>query len=318
MESHNIKPVVFTNKEGYRLFGMLHQPRVSDKRNIGIILLNPGFKSRVGPHRLYNKMAEVFSEMGFNVLRFDSSGLGDSEGEIKEFLMADFYRTVQVGRFVDDTIAAMDWMEKECGVSKFILSGLCGGAITGLLAGAKDQRVGSLIGLGLPVVLDGSEVDKIKNITEGQLKSIKKGYLNKLLNLKAWTRFMTLKSNYRLIIKSLFRSFINQSVNHQNSLSKEQITDASWNKLTTNFNPHFLAAFKEMVSSSKKILLIFSEADRLHWEFEEKFMKPYQDDFKKYETHVEIHLVKNANHIFSDRECLNNMLDVSTSWLRRY
>ena len=44
-----------------------------------IILLNAGLAHRVGPQRLYVKMARHMASQGFAVLRFDFSGIGDSE-----------------------------------------------------------------------------------------------------------------------------------------------------------------------------------------------------------------------------------------------
>ena len=48
------------------------------------------------------------------------------------------------------------------GIEKFILSGLCGGAITGLLTSEHDTRVEALLGLGMPVVFDVSEEQRHK------------------------------------------------------------------------------------------------------------------------------------------------------------
>ena len=102
--------VSFANRNGILLRGMLHEPDPRQARGVCVLLLSPGIKGRVGPHRLYLKIAERLVPMGFHVLRFDFYGLGDSEGEIEEHLLSDMYNTIQSGRYVDDTIAAMDWM----------------------------------------------------------------------------------------------------------------------------------------------------------------------------------------------------------------
>ncbi len=91
-----VEPVFFDNRNKLRLFGILHRPEGAGK-DVCIIILSPGIKSRVAPHRLYIKMAESFCEMGYCVLRFDPHGIGDSEGEIEERMSADFYGSVQVG-----------------------------------------------------------------------------------------------------------------------------------------------------------------------------------------------------------------------------
>ena len=166
----------FANRDGHMLVGILHEPVAQARRDVAIILLSPGVKNRVAPHRLYNKMAAEYASLGFWVLRFDFYGLGDAEGEVGERLLADLYRSIQLGRYVDDTRCAMDWMQHTYGIPKFVLGGLCGGAITGLLAGAKDHDVVGLLGLGVPVILDGSNVDKVRNLTVGQIGGLRAKY----------------------------------------------------------------------------------------------------------------------------------------------
>lgn len=312
----SVTPANFRNKKGLKLFGMLHTPSDS-KRDVGIIILNPGIKNRIAPHRLYVKMSQHFCELGFNVLRFDPEGIGDSEGEIDERFAADFYGTVQVGRFIDDTICAMDWMEHKLNVRRFILTGLCGGAITGLLTGAQDNRVDSLIGLGMPVILDGSNVNHFKYITEGQLRRVREGYLKKVKTIRAWFRFLTLRSDYRTILKSLLLTLRRNAHNDKKRLYRNQHTvDKDLSKQNANFNPHFPSSFSRLIST-RKMLLIFSENDRLYWEFDEKFMKHYQTSFRKYMSNLEIYISKEANHIFSFSEWQEDMLSVSSSWLNK-
>jgi len=203
----SVSPVNFKNKNGAMLYGMLHSPE-KPRTNIAIIILSPGIKNRVAPHRLYVKMARSFSELGFPVLRFDPEGLGDSEGEIDERYAADLYGTIQVGRFVEDTICAMDWMQRDHNIFRFVLTGLCGGAITGLLAGAKDKRVECLMGQSIPIILDSSNIVYDEFLTDSELKKRGEGYLGKLFDIKSWhswIRFLTFRSDYRLIYRSVLQ-----------------------------------------------------------------------------------------------------------------
>lgn len=314
--SSKVEPVFFDNRDKVRLFGILHRPEYA-RRDVCIVILSPGIKSRVAPHRLYIKMAKRFCEMGFFVLRLDPHGIGDSEGEIEEHMAADFYASVQVGRFVNDTIDAMNWMERENGISRYILAGLCGGAITGLLAGAMDKRVCSLLGLGIPVILDSATTDQTKYMTKGQLENLRDSYLKKLINLKAWLRFFAFKSDYRLILKSLMTSMRKRdsstnTVRHLDS----QLSETDSNHTANNLNPYFPPAFHKFLSS-RKMLLIFSEADRLYWEFEEKYSFSYKNEYEKYKTNVEIYVAKDANHIFSFKAWQEQMLNISCEWLMR-
>lgn len=310
------RAVVFPNRDGLRLFGIVHEPE-PDRRlrgDVGIILLSPGVKMRVAPHRLYNDMARRFTDLGFTVLRFDFYGLGDSEGELDEEYLADVYGAIQVGRYVGDTIAAMDWMERECKVSRFVLSGLCGGAITGLLTGAKDPRVACLLGLAIPVILDGSNIDFWRYMTDAQLKGARDGYLRKLCDpasWQSWVRFLTFQSHYSLIFKSLLRPLLKRSEKLDGLKKSEAIPK-------DNTNGHFQGAFTQMVSSGRRVLLLFAGADRLYSEFDVKFLQRNKHLVDAYSDYFEMSVVKESNHIFSFPEWEEEMLAVCSGWLSRY
>ena len=303
------EPVVFANSDGLKLFGIVHHPSPGKPRPTPVILLSPGIKSRVAPHRLYVKLARRLAGMGFRVLRFDFSGLGDSEGLVHEATAAEFYGTVQLGRYVRDTQAAMDWMEKEYRASRFILAGLCGGAITGLLAGANDVRVDSLIGLGLPVILDSDQVDPAKYLTAGELDQWRKGYIAKLFDASSWLRLLTFKSNYKVIFKVLGGSLKapgNLRASHPPASAQP----------SGNFNPLVPGAFDALVSN-RRILLVFSEADRLYSIYQERFAQPrYGRD--QHLDNLELFVVKNANHIFSLREWEQAMSCQVEGWLSQH
>lgn len=311
----DVTPVTFCNKAGARLFGMVHQPANPCKSGVAIILLSPGVKMRVAPHRLYVKMTERFVSLGYPVLRFDFYGLGDSEGEVQEEYLADLYGAIQVGRYIDDTIAAMDWMQQTYGTSQFIVSGLCGGAITGLFAGARDPRVISLLGLAIPVIIDGSRIDFTKYMTDAQLSATRLGYFRKLWDLgawRSWVRFLTFQSDYKLIARSLFKPLL------AGFRSKKPVSAAPTQcEPEDNTNPYFAPAFFKMVSTSRYVYLIFAGMDRLHWEFEKKFMERNRDKLEAYASWYEIHVTQDANHIFSFREWEEDMLDQCSRWLYR-
>lgn len=311
--THEVIPVTFANKVGHRLFGMLHQPKVSCSSGAAIILLSPGVKMRVAPHQLYINMAERFVAMGYPVLRFDFYGLGDSEGEAEEDYLADLYGAVQVGRYIDDTIAAMDWMERTYGIKKFIASGLCGGAITGLLTASRDQRIKCLLGLAIPVILDGTHIDFTKYMTDTQLKETRDGYLRKLQDPSAWRswiRFLTFRSHYSLIFRSLLKPLL-----EKNKKAGPSPSTSDPNEPKDNTNPYFAPAFFNMLSTGRHIYLVFAGSDRLLWEYEKKFVERHRQRLESYSAHYAMHVTKDANHIFSFREWEEDMLDQCCRWL---
>jgi alpha/beta superfamily hydrolase len=312
-------PVSFPNKDGLRLFGILHQPAVPREPGVAILLLSPGVKMRVAPHRLYNKMAERFVAMGYPVLRFDFHGLGDSDGETTDTNLADLYGATQVGRYVADTVSAMDWMQETHGVSRFIAAGLCGGALTGLLTAERDARITSLLGLSIPVILDGSNVDASQYMTTAQLEGTRDGYLRKLNPLKggawqSWVRLLTFQSDYRMIVRSLMKPVLARlrRAEPQPHAAAEASTAT---QPADNTNPYFAPAFRRMVSTSRRVLLVFAEADRLFWEFDHKFMQRHQAALEPYAEWYRVHVTRQANHIFSFGEWQQDMLDQCCGWL---
>ncbi len=308
-----VSPVTFLNKAGQRLFGMVHQPAVPCASGAAIILLSPGVKMRVAPHQLYVNMAERFVSRGYPVLRFDFYGLGDSEGEAQEEYLADLYGAVQVGRYMDDTISAMDWMQQTYGIDKFIVSGLCGGAITGLLTASRDQRIKCLLGLAIPVILDGTNIDFTKYMTEQQLKETRDGYLRKLRDPSAWrswVRFLTFQSHYSLIFRSLLKPLLEKSPK-----AKPAPSSSDPNEPKDNTNPYFAPAFFSMLSSGRFIYLVFAGSDRLLWEYEKKFVDRHRERLESYPAQYGMHVTKDANHIFSFREWEEDMLNQCCRWL---
>ncbi|MEW8078146.1 MAG: alpha/beta fold hydrolase [Candidatus Thiodiazotropha endolucinida] len=310
-------PVTIKNRNGLKLYGILEQPE-SPAEDTAILLLSPGIKMRVGPHRMYNKLSKVLVDKGFTVLRYDFYGLGDSEGALDQKVLVDVYNSIQNGRYIDDTIDAMDWLGATYNIDKFILGGLCGGAITGMLAGSADERVKGLIALGLINVFEGGEDNFSKFVTEGQLEDLKKGYISKLTDIDSWKRIITLKSDYRTIFKILLKPIrvISKSIRESMSASPKSkikfVHDES-----SNANPRFAPTFFSMLQQSKKMLLVYSGGDRLLWEFKEKFENIYKSHLSEYSHIYELHTIPDANHILSLSEWEESMHKLVEEWLEK-
>jgi pimeloyl-ACP methyl ester carboxylesterase len=98
-----------------------------------IVLLNAGLIHRVGPNRLYVKMARRLAGLGFSVLRFDFSGLGDSR--VRDDHLA-FDKSA-----ISETQEAMHYLHVATGSTQFILIGLCSGANVSFRTACCDPRV---------------------------------------------------------------------------------------------------------------------------------------------------------------------------------
>lgn len=315
--THQQTPVTFRNGEGQQLFGILHHagdPRAADT---AVLLLSPGVKMRVAPHRLYNKLAERFVTGGRVVLRFDFNGLGDSEGDAPEPMLADLYRATQLGRYVPDTVAALDWLDRSYGIRRVVAAGLCGGALTGLLTAQHDRRICALLALSIPVILDGSGEDASRYMPVAQLALTRDAYLRRLRvwegqALRSWVRFCLGQSDYRQIARSMAAPIVKRW--RARAVEPAPLEQPA---TTDNTNPHFAPAFFGMVSEARPVLLLFGESDRLYWEFDEKFVSRYRTHLAHHESMIEVHVTAKANHIFSFADWQTEVLARGSAWLDR-
>jgi pimeloyl-ACP methyl ester carboxylesterase len=105
-----------------------------------IVLTSAGTVHRVGPHRLYVKLARRLARAGFRVLRVDLSGIGDSpagdDGIENVTYPKDGY---------DDLGDAMDWLATRTGAERFIVAGLCSGGDFAFQTAMRDARVTGVV-----------------------------------------------------------------------------------------------------------------------------------------------------------------------------
>lgn len=136
------RPVGF-EVEGEWVWGILHEPFEPTEEAPAIVMASAGEACRSA--FFYPRLARDLADRGWRVLRFDPRGIGDSYGSFDCDLLSDVFVKIESGGLVPDVVAALDFMEAECGTSNGVLIGLCGGAITSVIASQVDDRV---LGLG--------------------------------------------------------------------------------------------------------------------------------------------------------------------------
>lgn len=115
-------------------FGIFHDTGRNDRPTI--VFINAGVVHRVGPHRLYVKMARTFAEMGFPCLRFDLSGLGDAPPGQKGY----------EEQAIEDIKAALGQLDERGAISGgVILLGLCSGSEHAYKVALGTETVSGLI-----------------------------------------------------------------------------------------------------------------------------------------------------------------------------
>jgi hypothetical protein len=85
-----------------------------------------------------------------------------------------------------------------------------------------------------------------------------------------------------------------------------------------NANPLFPPAFFKMLATRRPMLLVFGGSDRLHWEYDEKFVSRHRERLAAMPPLAEVHVVELANHVLSLPEWQDEMLEVATRWMKRH
>jgi len=113
------------------LVGVVVQPAQPDPGAPCVVALNGGILPRSGQGRIYVTLSRRLAALGFRVLRFDLSGIGDSPSR------GDGLPPVEAA--VADLNEALDWFAGADG--RVVLMGLCDGATLAAHGAATDRRV---------------------------------------------------------------------------------------------------------------------------------------------------------------------------------
>ncbi|MFK7854481.1 MAG: alpha/beta fold hydrolase [Granulosicoccus sp.] len=101
------------------------------------LFLTAGLLHHVGPTRLHVELARALSLQGIAGLRFDLSGVGESEtSSLGGYFME---------RSISEVTRAMDYLDEHYGHKRFVLIGLCSGADDALATAQRDERVVGLV-----------------------------------------------------------------------------------------------------------------------------------------------------------------------------
>ena len=160
---------VWIDRPQERLFGVLAEP-LHEPRNLSAVLLTTGAYRHTGPSRLWVTVARQWAAKGVPTLRFDMSGIGDSDGQSNpregltvcddmpmgdsEYLEA----PLSAPEYLDATSAALDMLESRGLPNRFVLVGLCSGAYWALQVALRDKRVAAAIMVNPPTLIWNEQV----------------------------------------------------------------------------------------------------------------------------------------------------------------
>lgn len=170
--------------EGETLLATLDGP---PSATIGWLFVTGGTQTRVGPHRLYERLAHVLAEAGQAVLRFDRRGVGDSGGADPDYEGSG-----------SDLAAAVALLRAQIpGLRRIFGFGLCDGATALVL---NRERLGlDALALANPWAIEPHD-------DLPPAAAIRGHYRHRIADPKAWAALLRGRANLARLARGLLRS----------------------------------------------------------------------------------------------------------------
>lgn len=146
-----IEPFYF-GREPKLLFGIYYPPYVGHNVETGIILCYPMGQEYMRSHRAFLHLARTLSSDGFNVLKFDYYGCGDSAGKCEEG---------DIQQWISDISKAVDELKEGCEAKRLYLVGLRLGATLALISSDGRDDIDGVV-LWDPIVKGANYIDELR------------------------------------------------------------------------------------------------------------------------------------------------------------
>ncbi|MGZ8288010.1 MAG: hydrolase 1, exosortase A system-associated [Telluria sp.] len=270
------------------LYGIASIPQQARARGVVVVVGGPQY--RAGSHRQFALLAQALAERGHPVLRFDYRGMGDSEGEPRQF--------DEVG---DDLRAAVDhFMAAVPGMTEVVLWGLCDGASAAAFYAARDERIAGVVMLNPWVRTD-----------EGKaMATLKHYYLQRLRDPALWKKLVGGAFDFRAAFGSLAQ--VLKTVAGKRAAEPAAAAPAP---AALPLRERMLAGIEAF---SGRLLLVISAADLTAQEFLD--MERASPAWRKVLNgpRVQRFVMQDADHTFSRREWRNRVADRTAGWLESW
>jgi pimeloyl-ACP methyl ester carboxylesterase len=244
-----------------------------------VVILNTGIVHRVGHHRMYVSLARKLAEAGHVVLRFDLSGIGDSEQRNDKLSTID--------SSLADIKEALDFLAANRHASRFVLIGLCSGADHAILYAHSDPRVAGL------VLMDPS----IPPTTRYYVHYI----LQRLTSLQNWASVAAGRSGLLRLLRSQLAHRVGPRATSGLTLE------------TLKFSPHLGQCYAGSIANGIRILAAFTSISP-----RQTYQSQILDAFPQaaFKDSLKLEHFTHSDHLFSDPTDRARLDQVVLDWLR--
>jgi pimeloyl-ACP methyl ester carboxylesterase len=283
-----MKETIATFGETRSLVGIVTHPGNGFGADLpAVILLNSGILHRVGPGRLYVKLARALAAQGFLVMRFDLSGIGDSRGSDEDISFDE--------RTTAELEEAMRYLGAEFQAESFVLTGICSGAKIAYEAQINDARVVGAAPINIFRLLentDGRLASAVKNRSETR-------YLLQfsLVNPGSWLKLLSGRADYRSIMRKL-------------GILLRKLVPAAKREYPDNLQ--IKSDIRSITERNAHLLLIYSITDP-GLDYARETLGDETDSWE-HSGRFQVEVVR-ANHIFTLPSSQRELIELFVNWL---
>ncbi|SYZ73056.1 hypothetical protein TRIP_C21171 [Candidatus Zixiibacteriota bacterium] len=301
------------NNKGEMMYGVVHHP--ARPNGALVMMFNIGLHYRVCHSRLFVRQARDLQNRGFLVVRMDTSKVGYSHGEIPVGRAIDSYDAVQTGLFKDDALIFLTYLRDRFRPKKIFFTGLCGGALTAIIAGAAAGEVDGVVFIAGPVTVTSPEYE-LSTMHPFQADILVAGYLKRLMSPSAWARFFSGRTSYRSLFTSLKVKLATKFKRDNAGIGEATNMggDEEENKGDL-FNRVFYESFEALMRTERKILFLMPELDRATYDFDSIFARQVLGHFAQSSHLFKVARIPKANHTFSTPESTRCLFEETANWL---
>jgi hypothetical protein len=231
-------------------------------------------------------MCRQAADAGFSAMRFDFSGIGDSDPR-KDFLP--FHKSC-----VLEVQEAMDFLHRTVKAEQFVLVGLCSGANACYFSALEDQRVAGSILINTQSFQEEGGDDLLDYATGSALTRY-------LFSPRAWVKVFKGTARYGGKVRKLARHLV-ATLFRKNRLSEQARTAGQ--------------GLFALAERDVELLLIYSKGDRGLEYFN---LLGRREIARLQQTgRVQLEILNGTDHLFTPPETRQKLFQITLDWLQRY
>jgi len=274
----------------------LERPAGRPPHRHGVVMLNGGATSHIGPNRMYVELARRWAARGYCVLRLDLAGLGDSATRPG----ANCNEVYPPGA-LDDVSAAINFLRRDLAVENVTLAGLCAGAYHALRSAISGLHVNTVL-LVNPLTFYWKQGSRLSDLQDAEVVRNPGIYAGKLRSYASWRKLMAGRVNLWRIVMIFLRRGLMTAGSSARDLSRllriRLPQDLGWE-------------LQALASRGVRIVFLFARGDVGM----DLLRMQGGSAVKSIGDRCRVHVINGADHIFSQGAARDELLQLLTSEL---